>query len=65
LKIGEKVLIKGTSYIFGAKIASNVTIEHSILIKKKVRVVKNNRGEVQAVRYFVPESDGEKALSDI
>jgi bifunctional UDP-N-acetylglucosamine pyrophosphorylase/glucosamine-1-phosphate N-acetyltransferase len=65
LKIGEDVLIKGTSYIFGSKIASNITIEHSILVKKKVRAVKNEKGEVQPVRYFVPESEGEKALSDI
>ncbi|MBT8378382.1 MAG: NTP transferase domain-containing protein [Ignavibacteria bacterium] len=65
LKIGENVLIKGTSYIFGSKIASNVTVEHSILVKKKVRAVKNEKGEVQPVRYYVPESEGEKALSDI
>jgi bifunctional UDP-N-acetylglucosamine pyrophosphorylase/glucosamine-1-phosphate N-acetyltransferase len=65
LKIGENVLIKGTSYIFGSKIASSVSIEHSILVKKKVRAVKNEKGEVKPVRYFVPESEGEKALSDI
>jgi bifunctional UDP-N-acetylglucosamine pyrophosphorylase/glucosamine-1-phosphate N-acetyltransferase len=65
LKIGENVLIKGTSYIFGSKIAGNVTIEHSILVKKKVRAVKNEKGEVQPVRYFVPESEGKKAISDV
>jgi bifunctional UDP-N-acetylglucosamine pyrophosphorylase/glucosamine-1-phosphate N-acetyltransferase len=65
LKIGENVLIKGTSYIFGSKIANNMTIEHSLLVKKKVRAVKNEKGEVQPVRYFVPESEGEKALNDI
>jgi bifunctional UDP-N-acetylglucosamine pyrophosphorylase/glucosamine-1-phosphate N-acetyltransferase len=65
LKIGENVLIKGTSYIFGSRIASNVTIEHSIIIEKKVRAVKNEKGEMQPVRYFVPASEGEKALSDV
>jgi bifunctional UDP-N-acetylglucosamine pyrophosphorylase/glucosamine-1-phosphate N-acetyltransferase len=65
LRIGKNVLIKGTSYIFGSKIASNATIEHSILVKKKVRAGKNEKGEVQPVRYFVPDNEGEKALSDI
>jgi bifunctional UDP-N-acetylglucosamine pyrophosphorylase/glucosamine-1-phosphate N-acetyltransferase len=65
LKIGENVLIKGTSYIFGSRIARNATIEHSIIVKKKVRAVKNEKGEVQPIRYFVPESEGEKAMSDI
>ena len=65
LRIGKNVLIKGTSYIFGSKIADNLFIEHSILVKKKVRAVKNKKGEIQPVRYFVPESEGEKALNDV
>jgi bifunctional UDP-N-acetylglucosamine pyrophosphorylase/glucosamine-1-phosphate N-acetyltransferase len=65
LHIGKNVLVKGTSYIFGSKIADNLFIEHSILVKKKVRAVKDKKGKIQPVRYFVPESKGEKALSDI
>ena len=65
LRIGKNVLIKGTSYIFGSKIADNLFIEHSILVKKKVRAVKDKKGKIQPVRYFVPESEGEEALSDI
>ncbi|MCK7516581.1 MAG: hypothetical protein MZV64_02085 [Ignavibacteriales bacterium] len=44
LRIGKNVLIKGTSYIFGSKIADNLFIEHSILVKKKVRAVKDKKG---------------------
>ena len=62
LRIGKNVLIKGTSYIFGSKIADNITIEHSILVKKKVRAVKDKKGKIQPVRYFVPESEGEKSI---
>ena len=58
LRIGKNVLIKGTSYIFGSKIADNLFIEHSILVKKKVRAVKDKKGKIQPVRYFVPESEG-------
>lgn len=65
LRIGKNVLIKGTSYIFGSKIADNLFIEHSILVKKKVRAVKDKKGKIQPVRYFVPESKGEDTLSDI
>ena len=62
LRIGKNVLIKGTSYIFGSNIANNLFIEHSILVKKKVRAVKNKKGEIQPIRYFMPESKGEKAI---
>jgi bifunctional UDP-N-acetylglucosamine pyrophosphorylase/glucosamine-1-phosphate N-acetyltransferase len=64
LRIGKNVLIKGTSYIFGSRIADNLFIEHSILVKKKVRAVKDKKGKIQPVRYFVPESEGEKAIYD-
>ena len=65
LRIGKNVLIKGTSYIFGSKIADNLFIEHSILVKKKVRAVKDKKGKIQPVRYFVPESEGEKSLGNL
>ena len=65
LRIGRNVLIKGTSYIFGSKIDDNLFIEHSILVKKKVRAVKDKKGKIQPVRYFVPESEGEKAIQKL
>ena len=64
LSIGKNVLIKGTSYIFGSKIADNLFIEHSILVKKKVRAVKDKKGKIQPVRYFIPESEGVRAIKD-
>jgi bifunctional UDP-N-acetylglucosamine pyrophosphorylase/glucosamine-1-phosphate N-acetyltransferase len=65
LRIGKNVLIKGTSYIFGSKIADNLFIEHSILVKKKVRAVKDKKGKIQPVRYFVPESEGENSIQNL
>ena len=62
LRIGKNVLIKGTSYIFGSKISDNLCIEHSILVKKKVRAVKDKKGKIQPIRYFVPESEGGKLI---
>lgn len=65
LRIGKNVLIKGTSYIFGSKIADNLFIEHSILVKKKVRAVRDKKGKVQPVRYFMPESEGQKTIINL
>jgi len=65
LRIGKNVLIKGTSYIFGSKIADNLFIEHSIIVKKKVRAVKDKKGKIQPVRYFVPRSEGEESLTNL
>jgi bifunctional UDP-N-acetylglucosamine pyrophosphorylase/glucosamine-1-phosphate N-acetyltransferase len=65
LRIGKNVLIKGTSYIFGSKIADNLFIEHSILVKKKVHAVKDKKGKIQPVRYYIPEIEGEKAIQDL
>jgi bifunctional UDP-N-acetylglucosamine pyrophosphorylase/glucosamine-1-phosphate N-acetyltransferase len=65
LRIGKNVLIKGTSYIFGSKIADDLFIEHSILVKKKVRAIKDKKGKIQLVRYFIPESEGEKSIQNL
>jgi bifunctional UDP-N-acetylglucosamine pyrophosphorylase/glucosamine-1-phosphate N-acetyltransferase len=62
LRIGKNVLIKGTSYIFGCIIEDSLFIEHSVLVKRKVKSVKNEKGEIQPVRYFVPESEGENSI---
>ena len=62
LRIGKNVLIKGTSYIFGCTIEDNLFIEHSVLVKRKVKAIKNDEGEIQPVRYFVPESEGENSI---
>jgi len=65
LRIGKNVLIKGTSYIFGSKISNNLFIEHSIIVKKKVRAIKNKKGEVQPIRYYIPESEGAEAIQNL
>ncbi len=65
LRVGKNVLIKGTSYIFGSRIADNLYIEHSILVKKKVRAVKDKKGKIKPVRYFVPENEGDSLIQNL
>ncbi len=65
LRIGKNVLIKGTSYLFGSMVEDNVTIEHSVLIKKKVNAEKDKNGNIKQVRFFIPDTEGKELLSDI
>jgi len=65
LRIGKNVLIKGTSYLFGSVVEDEVTIEHSVLIKKKVKAEKDKNGNVKQVRFFIPDTEGKELLNDI
>lgn len=65
LRIGKNVLIKGTSYLFGSMVEDNVAIEHSVLIKKKVKAEKDKNGNLKQVRFFIPDTEGKELLSDI
>jgi bifunctional UDP-N-acetylglucosamine pyrophosphorylase / glucosamine-1-phosphate N-acetyltransferase len=63
--IGNNVLVKGMTYIYGSVIEDDVLIEHSILKKMRVlRIVKRN-GEVQAVKYILPRPEGLDSVTPI
>ena len=65
LRIGKNVLIKGSSYLFGSIVEDNVTIEHSVLIKKKVKAEKDKAGKIKPVRFYIPDTEGKNLLSEI
>lgn len=65
LKIGKNVLIKGTSYLFGSIIEDGLTIEHSVLIKKKVKAEKDSFGNIKPVRFYLPDSEGKELLTQL
>ena len=52
VNIGKKVLIKGSSYIYGCNIADDVTIIHSVLINKKIK----KKGA--SIKFYLPEAEG-------
>ena len=65
LSVGAKVLIKGSSYIYGSVIEEEVHIEHSVIIRKKVeRLVKKN-GTVQPIKYYLPFPEGIDSIEDL
>lgn len=63
--IGDNVLIKGMTYIFGSIIENDITIEHSILKSMYVEKVVRKDGEVQPVRYILPHPEGLDSISDL
>ena len=65
LRIGKNVLIKGTSYIFGSVIEDFVHIEHSVIIRKKIRAVTLDDHTIRPVRYYLPPPVGKDSIEDI
>jgi bifunctional UDP-N-acetylglucosamine pyrophosphorylase/glucosamine-1-phosphate N-acetyltransferase len=65
LRIGNNVTIKGTSYLFGTTVEDDVNIEHSVLIKKKVKRIVLDKGEVQKIMFYLPNPVGDDAIKDI
>lgn len=65
LRIGKNVLIKGTSYIFGSIIEDGIFIEHSVIIKKKIKSVKDAHGKIKSVKFYLPEPKGSELIEDL
>ena len=63
--IGDRVEIKGTSYIFGCQIEPDVPILHSVLMRKRIERVVRSDGTVQPVRYFMPMVEGAAGVSSL
>lgn len=57
-RIGDRVMIKGTSYIFGTTVEDNTWIEHCVLKTKKVHCHFDRTGRVAPIRYVIPQPEG-------
>lgn len=65
LHIGKNVLIKGSSYLFGSVVEDGVVIEHSVLIKKRVKAERDATGKIKPVRFYIPKTEGNDLLCEI
>ncbi len=65
VNIGRKVTIKGASNIFGSIIGDNISIEHSVIIKKEITKPVNTKAEIHKVKFFLPEPEGIEAVGDL
>jgi len=57
-RIGDRVTVKGRSYVYGCVIEDDLWIEHSVLKCKHVAKVLKKDGSVQKVRYVLPIPEG-------
>ncbi len=57
-KIGDNVLIKGSSYLFGCIVDEDVVIEHSVLKCKYIEKTIQRDGNVKAIRWVLPMPEG-------
>jgi len=67
VNIGNDVLLRGVSYIFGSIIENGVKITHSVLKRKHVKNLTSNTdgNGVLKVRYILPKPEGEEAVKDL
>ncbi len=65
LRIGRRVLIKGTSYVFGSIIEDGIHIEHSVIIRKRVERLEKKTGIIQPIKFYLPMPEGIDAIEDI
>ncbi len=63
--IGNNVLIKGVTYIFGSVIEDDLLIVHSILNNMHVEKVEKKTGEIQPVKYILPHPEGLDSISPV
>jgi len=64
-RIGNQVMIKGTSYIFGTEIEENSWIEHCVLKAKRVKCNYDREGNVVPIRYVIPYPEGLENVESI
>ncbi|MCH7494947.1 MAG: NTP transferase domain-containing protein [Candidatus Marinimicrobia bacterium] len=67
VEIGDDVHLRGVTYIFGSIIESGVKITHSVLKRKLVKKISEDQnGEKSSkVRFILPPTEGEEAVTDL
>jgi bifunctional UDP-N-acetylglucosamine pyrophosphorylase/glucosamine-1-phosphate N-acetyltransferase len=63
--VGKNVIIKGLTYVFGTYIDSNIIIEHSVIIKKKITKPGDSKSDMYAVRFYLPEAEGREGIKPL
>lgn len=65
MRIGERVTIKGTSYLYGCIIDDDLHIEHSVIKEQRVEQVKRRDGSIQPIRYVLPPPEGLDSIFEL
>lgn len=64
-RIGNRVTVKGRTYIYGCLIEDDLWIEHCVLKCKHVEKVIKKDGSVQKVRYVLPIPEGLDSIEEM
>ncbi len=65
MRVGARVTIKGTSYLYGCQIDDDLLIEHSVIKCKRVEQAHRRDGTIQPVRYVLPPPEGLDSIADL
>jgi bifunctional UDP-N-acetylglucosamine pyrophosphorylase/glucosamine-1-phosphate N-acetyltransferase len=63
--LGNNVIVKGITSIFGSQIDSHIIIEHSVLVEKKIAKPENVKSDFYCIRYYFPEAEGRDAVQPL
>ena len=65
MRVGQRVTIKGTTYLFGCRIDDDLLIEHSVIKGKHVEQVRRRDGTIQPIRYVLPTPEGLDSITEL
>ena len=65
MRVGERVVIKGTSYLYGSIVEDDLLIEHSVIKCKHVEQVRRSDGSTQPIRYVLPQPEGLDSIAEL
>ena len=65
MRVGERVTVKGTSYLYGCRVDDDLLIEHSVIKCKHVQQVVRRDDTIQPIRYVLPTPEGLDSITDL
>jgi bifunctional UDP-N-acetylglucosamine pyrophosphorylase/glucosamine-1-phosphate N-acetyltransferase len=65
VRIGSRVRINGSTYLYGCTIEEGVQMEHCFIKQKRIRAVRREDGSIQPVRFYRPMPEGMDSVVDM
>jgi len=65
LRLGQRVTVKGSSYLYGCHVDDDLLIEHSVIKMRHVQRVTRRDGSFQPIRYVLPPPEGLDSIAPL
>ena len=65
MRVGQRVTVKGTSYLYGCQVDDDLLIEHSVIKTAHVQRVTRRDGSFQPIRYVLPPPEGLDSIAPL